>query len=177
MDENWQGSVEIDAPIDQVYAYLADFPNHCEWAQTLERMELTKPGSSEGVGAVYKTYERQANQSDRAPKGALPEKAFKAMTKCEVTELKPNTRIAWRAHPLPVSMGIHAELAFELQPNDRDGTHLSQRIRFHQSWFAYNILRPLMFRMKPAKLDAKGRAQWQASLDNIKTIFEPPSSA
>jgi uncharacterized membrane protein len=32
MDVNWQGSIQIDAPIEQVYRYLADFPRHCEWA-------------------------------------------------------------------------------------------------------------------------------------------------
>jgi hypothetical protein len=30
MDITWQGSIQIDAPLDQVYNYLADFPRHCE---------------------------------------------------------------------------------------------------------------------------------------------------
>ena len=57
MDITWQGFVDIAAPVDKVYAYLADFPKHCEWAQTLESMELKKPGDANGVGAVYRTGE------------------------------------------------------------------------------------------------------------------------
>ena len=37
MDIQWQSSVDIAAPVDKVYTYLADFPKHCGWAQTLER--------------------------------------------------------------------------------------------------------------------------------------------
>src|SRR5881275_1469150 len=101
MDEQWSGSVTIDAPVERVYSYLADFPKHCEWAQTLESMEQTKPGGANGVGAVYKTSERQGFQSDRAPRGPMPPKAFKGATQAEVTELLANRRIAWKAHPIP----------------------------------------------------------------------------
>ena len=67
MDINWQGSVQINAPVEQVYRYLADFPRHCEWAQTLERMEQIRAGDSTGIGARYLTFERQAMQADRKP--------------------------------------------------------------------------------------------------------------
>lgn len=174
MDLQWQGSVDIAAPVDRVYAYLADFPRHCEWAQTIESMELIKPGSADGIGAVYKTYERQAFQSDRAPKGPMPEKASKATTECEVTELKPNSRIAWKAKLTPKSMGVNAKLSFELSANDDGGTHLTQHILLHQPWVVAKIVSPLMFRTKSDEMQSKGRAQWQASLDNIKRILEEP---
>jgi hypothetical protein len=70
MDITCQGSIQIDAPLDQVYSYLADFPRHCEWAQTLERMEQIRAGDSAGVGAQYLTTEHQAMQADRATGGA-----------------------------------------------------------------------------------------------------------
>jgi uncharacterized protein YndB with AHSA1/START domain len=175
MDMNWQGSVDIAAPVDKVYAYLADFPKHCEWAQTLEAMEQTKPGDVRGVGAVYKTTERQALQADRPPRGPMPEGAFKGTTECEVTELVPNSRIAWRAHPKPVGMGVHAEMSFDLKPVDPNTTHLVQNVKFHQAWLTDQIFRKIVFRKMMANAETKQEAQWQGSLNNIKAIMEEPS--
>lgn len=172
MDIQWQGTVDIHAPIDHVYAYLADFPKHCEWAQTLERMEQRAPGDARGVGAVYRTYERQAMHADRPPRGPLPDKAFKGVTECEVTELEPNQRIAWRAHPVPITMGTSAQLTFDLEPLDAGRTRLTQTIRMRQSWLPSQIFARLVFKMNPAEMERKGAAQWQASLQNIKAILE-----
>jgi hypothetical protein len=77
MEIRWQGNVDIAAPIEQVYAYLADFPRHTEWGQTRESVKLSRPGGPDGVGAEYESIERQAFQSDRAPKGDFPAKAKK----------------------------------------------------------------------------------------------------
>lgn len=172
MDTNWTGTVMIDAPVERVYAYLADFPKHCEWAQTLERMEQKRPGTAEGVGAVYKTYERQAMHADRTPRGPLPANAFKGTTECEITELVPNRRIAWRAHPVPVGMGVNARLAFDLQPDPNGGTRLTQTISMHQSWLPVQIFSRLVFKVTPEQMEQKAAAQWQASLNNIKAILE-----
>lgn len=172
MEIQWQGTTDINAPVDRVYAYLADFPKHCEWAQTLERMELRKPGDNRGVGAVYRTYERQAMHADRPPRGPMPAKAFKGTTECEVTELEPNQRIAWRAHPVPITMGTSAQLAFDLEPLDAERTRLTQTIRMRQSWLPSQIFARLVFKMDLAAMERKGAAQWQASLNNIKAILE-----
>jgi uncharacterized protein YndB with AHSA1/START domain len=173
MDTHWQGSIDIAAPPERVFTYLADFPRHCEWAQTLERMEQTRPGS---VGARYKTFERQAMQADRPPRGPMPAKAFKGTTECEVTELTPNERIAWRAHPVPIGMGIHAELAFDIVPDGNGGTTLAQTIQMHEPWLASQLFSRLM-RMNPATMEVKARAQWEASLRNIKAILEEPDAS
>lgn len=172
MDTHWQGQVEIAAPADRVYAYLSDFPKHCEWAQTLERMEQRRPGDHRGVGAVYRTYERQAFQADRPPRGPMPAKAFKGTTECEVMELVPDRRIAWRAHPVPVGMGTHAELAFDLIPLGPDRTRLTQTIHLHQARLPQQIFARLVFKTTPSGMEAKARAQWQASLDNVRAVLE-----
>ncbi len=172
MDAKWQGSVDINAPVERVYEYLSDFPKHCEWAQTLDRMEQKQPGDQRGVGAVYRTYEIQAMQSDRAPRGPLPAKGMKAATECTVTEKFPNRRIAWKAKPAPVGMGVHASLAFDLQPGQNGGTRLTQSIEMHQPWLINQMFARVSFKSKPEALEAKAAAQWQASLDNIKTIME-----
>ena len=167
MDINWQGSVQINAPVEQVYRYLADFPHHCEWAQTLERLELIRPGDSAGVGARYLTFERQAMQADRKPYEPLT-RGMRVKTICEVRELTPNRRIAWHAHTAPKAMGLYADLDFELVPTADGGTLLTQHYRFHQPPVMVFMFK-LMF---GSNIEAKGNAQWDASLRNIKAILE-----
>ena len=150
---------------------MADFPRHCEWAQTLERMEQRKAGEAGGVGAQYLTFERQAFQSDRQPRGPLPTKAFAGKTLAEVRELVPNRRIAWHSHPVP-KMGISADIAMDLAPADHGGTRLTQTIRMHQAWLMVQLFSRLMFKTNPAGMEAKAHAQWDASLRNIKAILE-----
>jgi uncharacterized protein YndB with AHSA1/START domain len=172
MDITWQGSVEIDAPIEHVYRYLADFPRHCEWAQTLERMERVHDGDETGVGARYLTTERQAMQADRKPRATLT-KGMVVKTMCEVRELRPNRRIAWHAHTVPKAIGLYADLDFELAPTEDGRTRLTQHYRFHQP-------APMVFMFKliyGKNLVEKGYAQWQASLHNIKAILEEKSGA
>lgn len=171
MDHQWQDTIHIDAPVEAVYAYLADLPRHCEWAQTLESMELKKPGDARGVGAQYLTHERQAFQNDRRPRESLADrKAFKGTTLAEVRELVPNRRIAWHSHPVP-RMGVHADIALELAPAPDGGTTLTQRIAMHQAALPMLLFRPV-FRMGPEEMKAKSEAQWKASLQNIKAILE-----
>jgi uncharacterized membrane protein len=176
MDTTWTGSVEIAAPSERVYAYLADLPRHCEWAQTLERMEQKKTGDAAGVGATYLTFERQAFQADRRPKGPLPAKAFRGKTLAEVREKSPNRRIAWHSHPVP-RMGVWADIAFDLAADGRGGTNLTQTIRIHQAWLPLQIFSRLFFKTTPAGMEQKARAQYQASLANIKAILEDANQA
>jgi uncharacterized protein YndB with AHSA1/START domain len=167
MDITWQSTIQIDAPVDQVYQYLADFPRHCDWAQTLEHMEQVRAGDSAGVGARYLTTERQAMQTDRKPYAALSS-GMRVKTMCEIRELTPNRRIAWHAHTVPQAMGLYADLAFELTPAAAGGTLLTQHYRFHQP-----ALMVFMFKLIYGRdLDQKGYAQWEAGLRNIKAILE-----
>lgn len=172
MDVNWTGSVEINAPIDRVYTYLAEFPKHCEWAQTLERMEQKRPGDGNGVGAIYRTFERQAMHADRKPNGPFPPKAFKGETECEVTELSPNRRIAWRAHPVPVKMGTRAQLAFDLESLEPDRTRVTQTVALRQPGMLAFAFSKFVFKITTDQMKERASAQWQASLENIKAIME-----
>jgi hypothetical protein len=174
MDAHWKETIELDAQVDRIYAYLADFPNHCEWAQTLERMELKKAGDNRGVGAVYRAHERQRMQADRAPRGPMPARAMKGTTECEITELSPGKRIAWRAHPVPVGMGTHARLSFDLEPIGDSRTRLTQTIDFHQPDILFTFFARVASRTNPAVLEGRMHAQWRASLANVKAILEEP---
>lgn len=165
MDEHWTGMVEIDASPEQVYRYLSDFPRHVEWAQTLERLELLTSGDVSGVGATYLTHERQAFQADRKPREPLT-RGMRARTVCEVRALVPFRQIAWHAHPKP-GMGVHADLAFEIEPLAEGRTRLAQTVHMHQPSVVAWVTKRLM-RATPEK----AHAQWEASLRNIKTVLE-----
>lgn len=166
MDIQWQNNIHINRPVEQVYAYLADFSRHPEWAQTLVRVEQVKAGDANGVGAQYVAHERQRMQADRRPYAALT-KGMLVRTWSEVHDVAPNQRIAWHAHAIP-NLGIKADLAFELAPMADAGTLLSERIHMFQPALLTFFFK-LMF---GRQVGDKFHAQADAGLHNIKTILE-----
>jgi uncharacterized membrane protein len=126
MNLQWQRSIQTDAPVDQVYAYLADFSRHGEWSRTIERMEIVSPGDAEGLGARYLTRERVEFPSGKRWRHRLVRMAT-LPTACEVRELVPGRRIAWHARPVP-SLGGWALLSFDMHPSDNGGTIVTQRV-------------------------------------------------
>jgi uncharacterized membrane protein len=166
MDVSWQATIHIHAPIERIYSYLADLPQHAEWAQSVERLELVQPGDASGVGAVYRTAERQAWQNDRAPRAPIT-RGVAGTTMCEMVELIPNRRIAWRSWA-PVPGVKHAgTYAFELASDGNGGTRLTQSSALEDNWLG-DLVSRLVFKTTPEK----ARAQWDASLRNIKAILE-----
>ena len=166
MNVTWQGSIQIDVPVEQAYRYLADLPRHAEWAQSVQRLELKRPGDSSGVGTVYRAAERQDWQTDRAPRAPLT-RGVAGSTTCELVELIPNRRIAWRSWaPVP---GVRHEgaYAFELASDGNGGTRLTQSAALEDNWLG-DIVSRLLFKTTPQK----ARAQWNASLHNIKAVLE-----
>jgi len=166
MKIQWQKTIRINAPVEQVYAYLADFTRHGEWAQTIAEIRQTRPGDKQGVGAVYRTYERQAMQANRSP-GEQLRRGMKAVSVCEVKELIPNQRIVWHAYMTP-SVGMYADLRFEFAAAPDGGTLLTQHIFMYAP-----ALMGLMFRlMFGRELYQKSYAQWEAGLNNIQLLVE-----
>jgi uncharacterized membrane protein len=171
MNVEWQGSLTIAAPVEQVYAYLANLPRHAEWAQSVEQLVPVRPGDAAGVGAVYRTAERQAWQTDRAPLAPLTA-GVAGTTMCEVTELMPNRRIAWRSWA-PVPLVKHeGTYSFELSSAPNGGTRLTQNAALEDNWLG-DLVSRLVFKTTTAK----AHAQWEASLYNIKAIVENPALA
>lgn len=169
MDIRWQSDIHIAAPYDFVYRYLADFPRHAEWAQTIDWLELVKEGSSSGEGAHFRTYERQGMQAHRGPREPL-RVGTRMVSLCEVVELSPCYRIAWRARLLERS-GMSSELSFDITTDELGGTRLLQRIALH-STRSFDMLDRLRNRTDPVIYSAQLRAQWEAGLRNIKEIIE-----
>lgn len=171
MEIQWKGQVQIRRPVSHVFAYLADFRRHVEWAQTLVKVEQVRGGDSQGVGAVYLAYERQALQADRRPGEALM-RGLEAKTQSTITEIVPDQRIVWKAHTLPKT-GMYATWWFELAATPDGGTMLSQGTYFHQpSPMAFIF--SLIFR---GDLLVKSYAQFDASLKNLKIVMEGHAEA
>jgi len=163
MDIRWKNAIQINRPVEQVYAFLADFPRHAEWAQTVERLERIETGDANGVGARYLTHERQSMQVDRKPGEPLT-KGMKAKTICEVRALDPNQRIAWHSY-MTMLTSTYADWEFRLESDSTGGTHLTQTCHFHFSPLSQGIGRLL-------NMERKALAQFDAGLQNIKTILE-----
>jgi hypothetical protein len=162
MDIQWRSTIQIQQPVERVYAYLSQFPRHVEWAQTLERVECLEPGN-DGVGARYLTYERQAFQNDRAPNAPVKKTAMPAQTVCEVTALLPNQRIAWTASMRGMS-SMRADWEFCFEPIGDAATRLTQSCAFHVGPVPKGMGGLL-------KLEQKSMSQFDASLRNIKLIL------
>lgn len=170
MDIRWQDTIFVESTVEQVFQYLADFSRHSEWAQTLERVEQIDAGGALGVGAQYRALERQAWQTNRGPREPLTV-GSQENTLCEVLEVVPPHRIAWRARSLSKVGSVFAEYAFGFAPDPKGGTWLTQTIGFHTNKTADYRFR-LAYKAKPEQIEQLARAQWEASLHNIKLIME-----
>ena len=90
---------------------------------------------------------------------------------CEVRELLPHRRIAWRSWA-PVPGVRHAgDYAFELAAV-RGGTRLTQTAGLHDNWLG-DLVSRLVFKSTPQK----AYAQWEGSLRNIKIVMETEPTA
>ena len=131
-DVSGKTSILIDAPAQEVYAYLLDFTRHPEWVKNLQRVRQESSGPI-GVGTTFQT-------SEGPPPVPLPTRlrmmrhfiggllsGAKPYSQAEITALEPGKRIAWRAG-IPRGQGYFnlAEWEFILQPQG-EATRLIQR--------------------------------------------------
>ena len=109
----WDNQVTIDiaAPIDQIYSYLADLRRHSEWSMSVAKIEQMTPGEI-GVGTVFKASEE------------LPQRLESF---ARVTALDAPTRIAWESTDYQV-FRTNWEIVLSAQ---NGGTHLVQQVTFH----------------------------------------------
>ena len=166
MAKHWQGTVFINAPVSDVYRYLADFSRHSEWDSSATRLEQVEQGDAHGIGAKWRAYEKlDSYQADRARKPLLQLHGNVGVAVREVRELVPNQRVAWHTYPIP-RMGLTADCAFDLE-EENGGTKLVETVRIN----ALGVMESLgkfVFR----SLDAKQTAQWDANLEAIRANCE-----
>ena len=129
----WKSEVSIDiaAPMDQVYRYLADFTRHSEWSMSVAKIEQMTPGSV-GVGTEFKASE------------ILP---AKLVSFARITVLEPPTRVAWESTDHKV---FRTNWEFELSAQN-GGTHLVQRVTFHTIRLIGQIMLQLRKRQAPSE--------------------------
>jgi len=146
----WQSevSIDIDAPVSEVYRYLADFPRHTEWAYArMAYLEQVTPGPIQ-VGSEFAAAE------------TVP---FRAVTHSRITALEPGSRVAWRAW---FSKGSAFDWELVLSESD-GGTHLVQRTVWHSALLFRALTWPLVV-LRRRQMPVENRR----SLERIKANLE-----
>jgi uncharacterized protein YndB with AHSA1/START domain len=142
----WENQVSIDiaAPPEKVFRYLADFARHGEWSMSVSQLEQLTPGEV-GVGTEFKSSE------------TLP---IEFVSFAKITALDAPARIAWESTDHQV---FRTNWEFEITPN-AGGTHLVQRVTFHPiSALGNEFLPTRQQQVEPENMQ---------SLNRIKAILE-----
>jgi uncharacterized protein YndB with AHSA1/START domain len=137
-------SVDINAPVEQVFAYVTDVKRHPEWSNN--RMDMVVHGEPVVAGT---TFESMVNVFG------------KESTKGKVIEMEPPTRFVYECD---TSMSGIWRWTMSLEPI-AGGTRLRHRMDALQrpTWFA--IVQPVMFPILGKKMMTTG-------LSNIKARVE-----
>jgi uncharacterized membrane protein len=142
----WKSEVSIDigAPVDKVYHYLADFTRHSEWSMSVASIEQVTPGQV-GVGTEFKASE------------TLP---AKLVSFARITALEAPTRVAWESTDHRV---FRTNWEFVLSAQN-GGTHLTQRVTF----YTIGLLGPIILQVRKRQAPSENLK----SLNRIKEILE-----
>ena len=132
---SFETAVDIQAPQEQVYNYVADFPRHTEWNHQPQQMTPLTSGPTR-VGSQYKTEEDMPSNMPTMQKlmfrVMMPVlkmmHKFEGYTVAEITALEPNERVAWTAH-MPNKQGKKLmQMHWELRMQGENGaTKVIQR--------------------------------------------------
>jgi carbon monoxide dehydrogenase subunit G len=102
------GTVVVDRPIDEVFAFLADGENDIKFSPRLKRIERTS-GDCLGVGTTYESHAREMGLPTRH--------------KFRITEFEPPHRIRWQElTKAPVYIG---EGGYDLAPAGEGATEVT----------------------------------------------------
>jgi uncharacterized membrane protein len=161
MQKLWEGSVHIDAPVDQVFPYLADFNRHPEWDRATLKVEKTKEGDSSGAGAEWRIHET----FDLFSFGLAEPEAKKGtgLVKRVVREVVPNRKVEWHAHPIP-RLGVSADYLFQVE-KDGKGTKVTQQVIFNVPGIVEAVARVVA-----RNLDSNLRQIWPNNLKQLETL-------
>lgn len=137
-------AIDIDAPPEKVFSYLADFTRHGEWSMSVSKLEQLTPGPI-AVGSEFKSSETIPIEFD----------SF-----AQIKALDEPTRIAWESTDHKV---FRTNWEFEISPIP-GGTHVVQRVTFYPISDLGNQFLPVREQqVEPENL---------ASLGRLKEILE-----
>ena len=144
-------TIEVAAPPEKVYAYVADLARHGEWGSEADHMSITP--ESPGAPAVGKTYSAE---------GTLLGK--RNPSKVVITELDPPRRVEFEYEDSRGSGGH----VFTFTPQN-GGTLVSRQLYgIKQPFFG-----PLLLRIFKKKIDVN----YNGALQNLKTKLESDASS
>ena len=163
MKKAWEHSVVVKAPVEEVYALVADISRHPEWDKFTRRVELSKEGDANGVGAEWKAYEQMGLFS--LGERDLDNRRLTGLAKRVVRELVPNQRVAWHTHSVP-NVGVSADLSYDFVA-EGDAT----RVTFKSVVSVPTVVEKVA-RVITRNLDTHQQAQWAASMDRLQSVAE-----
>ena len=138
-------SIDIAAPVETVYEYLADFSRHTEWSTGVAELTFV------GDGPIAVGTEFQATEEVPA--------RFTSHTR--ITALEPEQRIAWESWDGNM---MRVKWAFKLS-SQNGRTHLVQRAQFEPTSLVGRILLATVRKRQIPKENAQSLAQIMANLE------------
>ncbi|MCW1968865.1 MAG: SRPBCC family protein [Anaerolineae bacterium] len=172
-----QAEITIQAPIEMVYEYLADFSRHPEWVKNVYKLMPLTPGP-QGIGTKFRTIEFTPPTSLGRALAATWQytlgvfKGVAPMSICEITALTTPTYIAWAGYLTQGKTGVfnRAEWELQLEPHG-NATRVIQR-------FCYLPYTAGSRKMLAALGDGSGiAASCAVSLSKLKQILEQRPAA
>jgi uncharacterized membrane protein len=161
-------SIVIQAPIEDIYAYVSDFPRHIEWNHQPAEMTKLTDGPI-GVGTRFRTIEQPAsNMNWFMAKIMFPVVGMllgvKGYTEAEITALTPNESIKWKANA-PIRSGdmMRAEWGIGLESVE-DGTKVTQHFHFMPQ-------HPMAKRMVSESMKQDIATEVARNLEKLKSII------
>ena len=140
---DFRNTVTIRRPVEDVFAYLADFGNVPKWNHAIESTTKTSPGPV-GVGSTYRQIRSEPSRS---------EEGF------EVTVFEPVSKLAIDGEIGP----FHAHLAYLIEPIV-GATRLTNAVELEPSSTASKLLAPFA--------GSKIKTAVAENLDALKRVLE-----
>ena len=137
-------SVDITAPIEQVFAYVTDLSRHPEWSNN--KMEMTVEGEPVAVGTTFTTVVNAFGKETNKGKVVEMQAPMKFVSECDTSS---SGYWRWTMMLEPIAGGTRLR-------------HRSEGLKV-PGWF--KVVQPLMFRFVGQKMLTNG-------LDNIKARVE-----
>jgi carbon monoxide dehydrogenase subunit G len=134
---------EIKAPLDKVFAFVADFRNNAKWQNGLIESSQTPDGPTQ-VGSKV--------TDKRTFLGQKIEGTY------EVTEFVPNKKVAFKSTSGP--MQFQLAQTFEATPN---GTRVSNHVEMEAGGF---------FKLAEGALAGNLKKEFEANSGKLKTLLE-----
>lgn len=138
-------AIEIEAPVERVWAEAIDFPSHVRWMRDALSIRVEPPGEA-GAGSTLVIDTRVG--------------PFRTTDRFEITEVVPLRRVSGRHRGLFTGEGI-----FELSPAGEGRTRFAWRENIVFPWFfgggaGARAAKPILTRI------------WRSNLKTLKALIE-----